>query len=46
MADYLTIIGYDVETESCQMGYPNREVEYAFLNSLAPSFLHNEESSG
>ena len=36
---YITIAGYDEETDS----YPNDEVKYGFLNSLAPMFLHEED---
>ena len=27
------------------MDYPNKEVKYGFLNSIAPYYLHNKESS-
>ncbi len=43
---YLTISGYDEEFQSCRLNYPNDEVKYGFLESLAPMFLHAEESSG
>ncbi|MBQ9361472.1 MAG: ATP-binding protein [Lachnospiraceae bacterium] len=42
---YLTICGYDRVYESCKLGYPNNEVKYGFLESLAPYYLHNEESA-
>ncbi len=41
---YLTIIGYDKKYMSYQLDYPNDEVKYGFLNSLAPTFLQNEDS--
>jgi hypothetical protein len=31
---YLTITGYDKETRSYQLGFPNGEVKYGFLNNL------------
>ena len=37
---YLTIKGYDEEFRSYALGYPNEEVEYGFLKSLAPYYLH------
>ena len=40
---YLTIKGYDRMFDSYELGYPNDEVKYGFLNSLAPSYMHNEE---
>ena len=40
---YLTIKGYDEEFRSYALGYPNEEVKYGFLKSLAPYYLHGEE---
>ena len=42
---YLTITGYDEETRSCGLGYPNDEVRYGFLKSLAPTYLHTPSVS-
>ena len=39
---YLTIKDYDKEFRSYGLGYPNEEVKYGFLNSLAPYYLHDE----
>lgn len=39
---YLTIRGYDRKYRSYQLDYPNDEVRYGFLESLAPMFLHDE----
>ena len=41
---YLTIKGYDRKYMSYQLDYPNDEVRYGFLNSLAPTYLQDEES--
>ena len=41
---YLTIKDYDKKYRSYQLDYPNDEVRYGFLESLAPMFLHNEKS--
>ena len=41
---YLTIKGYDKKYMSYQLDYPNDEVRYGFLNSLAPYYLKDEES--
>ena len=41
---YLTIRGYDRKYMSYQLDYPNDEVRYGFLNSLAPMFLQDEKS--
>ena len=41
---YLTIKGYDRKYMSYQLDYPNDEVRYGFLNSLAPMFLQDEKS--
>ena len=40
---YLTITGYEKEYRSCRLGYPNREVRYGFLKSLAPTYLYLED---
>lgn len=40
---YLTIKGYLPDTESFILGYPNKEVKYGFLRSLAPVYM-NEDS--
>ena len=41
---YLTITGYDEKYRSYRLDYPNDEVRYGFLESLAPMFLHDEKS--
>ena len=41
---YLTIRGYDRRYRSYQLGYPNDEVKYGFLDCLAPMFLHQEDT--
>ena len=41
---YLTIKGYDKKYMSYQLDYPNDEVRYGFLNSLAPTYLQDEDS--
>ena len=40
---YLTITGYDKKYRSYQLNYPNDEVKYGFLESLAPMFLNEEK---
>jgi hypothetical protein len=35
---YLTIKGYDAETNLFSLGFPNEEVEYGFLNALLPYY--------
>ncbi|MDR0597682.1 MAG: AAA family ATPase, partial [Treponema sp.] len=35
---YLTITGYDRETNLFSLGFPNEEVEYGFLNALLPYY--------
>ena len=40
---YLTIKGFDKEFRSYALGYPNEEVKYGFLKSLAPYYLCAEE---
>ena len=42
---YLTILGYDEIFDSYMLGYPNDEVKYAFIESLAPYYLY-EDSPG
>ena len=42
---YLTIRDYDEEFRSYALGYPNEEVKYGFLKSLAPYYLCAEKSS-
>lgn len=41
---YLTIHGFDEKYRSYQLGYPNDEVRYGFLQSLAPMFLQAEDN--
>ena len=41
---YLTIKGYDEKYRSYCLDYPNDEVRYGFMKSLAPMFLQNESS--
>ena len=40
---YLTIKNYDKEFRSYALGYPNEEVKYGFLKSLAPYYLCAED---
>ncbi|WP_036978102.1 ATP-binding protein [Pseudobutyrivibrio sp. MD2005] len=40
---YLTIKGYDKEINALKLDYPNDEVKYSFLKSLAPMFMKNSE---
>lgn len=40
---YLTITGYDRKYRSYQLSYPNEEVEYAFLESVAPVYLNRAD---
>ena len=42
---YLTIKGYDEKYESYALGYPNAEVKYGFINSLAPEYLSEKSAS-
>ena len=42
---YLTIKGFDKEFRSYALGYPNEEVKYGFLKSLAPYFLCAEKEA-
>ena len=43
---YLTITGYDKLFRAYQMGYPNEEVKYGFLECLAPFYLNREKEPG
>lgn len=40
---YLTIKGYDQEVNALRLDYPNDEVKYSFLKSLAPMFMNNND---
>ena len=40
---YLTIKDWNHRQRSFKLGFPNAEVKYGFLNSLAPSYLHVED---
>ena len=42
---YLTIKGFDEEFRSYALGYPNEEVKYGFLKSLAPYYLCAEKEA-
>ncbi len=42
---YLTIVDYDDESRYYGLGYPNQEVRYGFLKSLAPMVLHREKEA-
>ena len=42
---YLTIGGYDKKYQTYALTYPNDEVKYGFLESLAPLYLHNEKKT-
>lgn len=42
---YLTIKGWNQRQRSFSLAFPNAEVRYGFLNSLAPSFLHVEHKA-
>ena len=42
---YLTIKGYDREFRSYALTYPNEEVKYGFLRSLAPYYLCADEKA-
>ena len=39
----LTIEDYDKEDDLCLLGYPNEEVEYAFMNKLLDEFSYLED---
>lgn len=41
---YLTIHGYDPEFRIYELGFPNNEVKYGFLNSLVPYVLGEEDA--
>ena len=40
---YLTIKSWNQRQRSFKLGFPNAEVKFGFLNSLAPSYLHVED---
>ena len=42
---YLTIKEYKGESGICTLGYPNEEVEYAFMNKLLGEFSYLEDDS-
>lgn len=42
---YLTIKGYLPEIESFILGYPNEEVKYGFLRSLAPIYMYDDSNA-
>ncbi len=42
---YLTIKGYDGKYKEYQLGYPNDEVRYSFLECLVPYFTHATQDS-
>lgn len=42
---YLTIKSWNKRQNSYKLTFPNAEVKYGFLNSLAPSYLHVEDKS-
>ena len=42
---YLTIVDYDKRRRRFTMGYPNDEVKYSFLESLAPVYLNDKSGS-
>ncbi len=41
---YLTIKGYDREFDSYRLGFPNREVENSFIDSLLPYFTYRNDA--
>lgn len=41
---YLTIHGYDPEFRIYELGFPNNEVKFGFLNSLVPYVLGEEDA--
>lgn len=43
---YLTIKGYDFNTETYRLGYPNREVKEAFLEFLLPHYANSRTQTG
>ena len=40
---YLTIVDYDRRRMRYTLGYPNEEVKYGFMTSIAPYYLHAED---
>lgn len=42
-AGYLTIKDFNLRQRSYKLGFPNNEVKYGFLESLAPSYLNVED---
>lgn len=42
---YLTIKGWNQKQRSFKLSFPNAEVKYGFLNSLAPSYLNIENET-
>ncbi len=42
---YLTIKSWNQRQRSYKLGFPNDEVKYGFLKSLAPSYLHIEDKA-
>ena len=42
---YLTIKGFNPRTRGYMLGYPNNEVEYGFLESIAPMMLNREKEA-
>lgn len=42
---YLTITDYNSKFRSFTLGYPNEEVKYGFVESLAPAYLYRERKS-
>lgn len=40
---YLTIVGYDSDTDTCMLGFPNKEVEDGFFENLLPYYANLEE---
>ena len=43
---YLTIKAYNARRASFTLAYPNEEVKYGMLNSLAPEITHNSNPKG
>ncbi len=43
---YLTIRGYNAEFRSYKLGYPNEEVEEAFLDFLVPYYFNSRDFAG
>ena len=42
---YLTITDYDARKRRYTLGYPNDEVKYSFIESLAPLYLHDKSGT-